>query len=305
MGDGTLVVLGGASWDEYFEIDHWIELGDKAKMTILEPLVGGTTFNAAAVAAGLGLPTKIFEVMNKDAEDSRHILRGMEAVGLDTRYVAHHPDAVNSRALIVLVGGERGIFVTSQFRPRGSASPEWQGVANRASYLYTMVAFSGEFFDLLGFVGEAKAQGAKIVLDADAQYRSDTDFAMVRLADVPVFNSISYSRYSGLCGRDAAEVLLEGGADFVVETRDKNGCRVIERGGKVTDIPGYRVTVVDTTGAGDTFCGSLIYALHTGRAPADAAAFANACASRSVTVMGRGLCGPLEVERFMRETPRV
>ncbi|MES2169383.1 MAG: PfkB family carbohydrate kinase, partial [Actinomycetota bacterium] len=43
---------------------------------------------------------------------------------------------------------------------------------------------------------------------------------------------------------------------------------------------------VDTTGAGDTFCGALAAALADGRAFADAASFATAAAALSVQRVG-------------------
>ncbi|WP_445613197.1 ribokinase [Geobacillus sp. YF-1] len=51
-------------------------------------------------------------------------------------------------------------------------------------------------------------------------------------------------------------------------------------------IPGFRVPVVDTTGAGDTFNGALAVALAEGKPLAEACRFANAAAALSVTKLG-------------------
>jgi ribokinase len=51
-------------------------------------------------------------------------------------------------------------------------------------------------------------------------------------------------------------------------------------------VPARRVTAVDTTGAGDTFCGALVAALDGGRTLVDAAEFATAAAGLSVQSHG-------------------
>lgn len=73
---------------------------------------------------------------------------------------------------------------------------------------------------------------------------------------------------------------------------------VIKRGaeGCVVDgvsVPGLAVRAVDSTGAGDCFCGGFIAAMMRGLAPLDAARVANACGAQSVSAAGAtdGLLG--------------
>jgi len=61
---------------------------------------------------------------------------------------------------------------------------------------------------------------------------------------------------------------------------------VYASGGHVEHVPGYRVDVVDTTAAGDTFAGALAVALCEGKSPALACRFANAAAALSVARVG-------------------
>jgi ribokinase len=51
-------------------------------------------------------------------------------------------------------------------------------------------------------------------------------------------------------------------------------------------VPAYQVEVIDTTAAGDIFCGSLAVALVEGQSLAEATCFANAAAAISVTRLG-------------------
>ncbi|MGV9361555.1 PfkB family carbohydrate kinase [Amycolatopsis sp. NPDC003731] len=86
------------------------------------------------------------------------------------------------------------------------------------------------------------------------------------------------------CTAREAEVLGELPPVAVVREGAK-GCRVHENG-RITDVPGYPVDVVDTTGAGDTHCGVLAAELLRGSTVLDAAVRANAAAALSVTRRG-------------------
>ncbi|MDX3192014.1 PfkB family carbohydrate kinase [Streptomyces sp. MN03-5084-2B] len=86
------------------------------------------------------------------------------------------------------------------------------------------------------------------------------------------------------CNAREAEVLGELPPVAVVRDGAK-GCRVHEHG-RITDVPGFPVDAVDTTGAGDTHCGVLAAELLRGSTLLDAAVRANAAAALSVTRRG-------------------
>jgi ribokinase len=72
----------------------------------------------------------------------------------------------------------------------------------------------------------------------------------------------------------------------VVVTLGATGCRIYQPGKKAVDLPGHRMQVKDTIGAGDTFTGALAAALARGESLGDAAQGANAAAALSVTRPG-------------------
>lgn len=61
---------------------------------------------------------------------------------------------------------------------------------------------------------------------------------------------------------------------------------VLKSGGTVTDLPARRVTVIDPTGAGDCFCGTLVPLLAGGMAAPDALARAVTAGALAVTALG-------------------
>lgn len=93
---------------------------------------------------------------------------------------------------------------------------------------------------------------------------------------------------------------LPGGALLVV--RDgPNGCWV-SRNGQAEHVPGFKVTAVDSNGAGDAHAGVFIAGLADGLAPARAARRANAAAALAVTRWGPATSpGSAEVDALLRE----
>lgn len=89
---------------------------------------------------------------------------------------------------------------------------------------------------------------------------------------------------------------------FVAVTDGHNGgfwCN----GGKVKTYPAFKVKVVDTLGAGDTFHGAFALALVEGKSPEECLRFASAAAAVKCTRFGGSTSAPTrdEVEKFLTE----
>ena len=80
-------------------------------------------------------------------------------------------------------------------------------------------------------------------------------------------------------------MISAGGVENVIITLGSGGV-FVKAGDSYASIPARDVEVVDTTGAGDVFCGAFCYQVSLGRPIMDAALYANAAASLSVTRFG-------------------
>ncbi len=98
----------------------------------------------------------------------------------------------------------------------------------------------------------------------------------------------------------AARSLLGQGTRSVVVTMGEDGA-LLCRAEEVTHIPAPKVSVVDTTGAGDAFAAGLAVGLAEGKSLAEAAAFAVCCGSFACTVAEviPSLPSRAQVERMM------
>jgi len=99
-----------------------------------------------------------------------------------------------------------------------------------------------------------------------------------------------------------ARMLLERGARQVVVTLGSAGCVVADSESVVT-MPSFAVQAVDTTAAGDVFCGALSVALLEGRSFHEAARFASAASAICVTQLGAQPSAPSReaIDAFLAE----
>jgi ribokinase len=113
-----------------------------------------------------------------------------------------------------------------------------------------------------------------------------------------------------VCSEDsalrAAEVLIGRGVGAVLITLGPRGVFVASSDAQEF-VTGYSVEVVDTTGAGDVFNGTLAASIAEGRTLSAAAHFANAAAALSVTKLGAQPSIPTrnEIEAFLAQQTRV
>jgi sulfofructose kinase len=100
---------------------------------------------------------------------------------------------------------------------------------------------------------------------------------------------------------EAAQALLQWGAEVLVVTQAERGCEIWTAHTHF-HIPGFSVQAVDTTGAGDAFHGAFIYAMLHGWDLERGATFANAVAAMNCQTLGgrRGLPTLAQVQAFLQ-----
>jgi ribokinase len=147
----------------------------------------------------------------------------------------------------------------------------------------------------------ARAAGVRTILNpAPAQALSDE---MLRLVDFLIPNESEAGLLAGTVvdspgqAEAAARLLMERGAGCVIVTLGSKGALVCEDGQKSTLIPAFHAgTVVDTTGAGDAFCGAFAVAISERRTVAEAARLGCAAAGISVSRPGTAKSMPSRAE---------
>lgn len=100
---------------------------------------------------------------------------------------------------------------------------------------------------------------------------------------------------------EAARTLIARGAKAILHKRGAAGAMLITADDAIS-VPGFKVTAVDTTAAGDSFNAGFASALAMGRDIRDAIVFANAVGALSTTKAGAqpAMPTPEEVESFLK-----
>ncbi|MEO1324106.1 MAG: ribokinase [Pseudomonadota bacterium] len=105
----------------------------------------------------------------------------------------------------------------------------------------------------------------------------DVPETLLNRADVLIVNEIEAEFYGAA---------LHHAGGLVAVTLGGEGAVLFKQGREIARVPAFDVSVVDTTGAGDTFCGALAVALAEGQAPEAALRFASAAGALAVTKPG-------------------
>ncbi|MBN2390760.1 MAG: ribokinase [Anaerolineae bacterium] len=141
-----------------------------------------------------------------------------------------------------------------------------------------------------------QALSAELLSLVDVLTPNQTELQLLVEEDLTGFENLS-----GLNDiESAAHKLLDRGVGTVVVTLGAEGALIVTRDA-AQHVPGYKVDVVDTTGAGDAFNGALAVALAERRPLAEAVDFANAAAALQVTKVGTAPAMPYrcDVEQLL------
>lgn len=127
------------------------------------------------------------------------------------------------------------------------------------------------------------------------------DFSLLKHVYTFVVNEVEASMVTGLKVEtdeeivSAAEDLKRRGPEIVIITLGSRGAYV--KTGEISEfIPAFPVNAVDTTAAGDVYCGSLAVALVEGKSVREAMLFAAAASAVCVTKLGAQPSAPIRQE---------
>lgn len=279
-----------ASWnaDLVSRVERPLGRGETLMASDFSISPGGKGSNASVAAARQGARVELIARIGDD-DFGRMGLRLWQAEGIGSRHVMQAPGEASGVAQIwVYADGDNSVAVCPGAGAGLDAShaEEARGVllgcrVVMASCEVPLVATERAF-------AIAREAGALTLLNpAPARPLPD---ALLALTDVLTPNESEVRLLAGLAKdapvADAANLLLQRGATAVLVTLGAAGCALYRTQQTPVTLPGRRMAVVDTIGAGDTFTGALAAALARGEPLPEAMACANAAAALSVTGSG-------------------
>lgn len=249
---------------------------------------GGKGANqAVACARAGGAPTRMLLALGDDANAA--VLEASLATAGVRQHVVRAADVATGVALIgVADDGENSIVVASgaNMALRPEHLPPMDGVG------HLLMQLESPLESVAAWARQARAAGVTVVLNAAPATALPEGF----LADVDVLvvNEVELAQLSP-GGGDVEAAMRRLGVPVVIATLGVQGCVALTPQGVVRQ-PAYAVTVVDTTAAGDTFCGALVAALARRRSWPEALRRASAAAALACTRAGAQSSIPTQAE---------
>ncbi len=294
-----ILVAGSANLDFAVRAGHIPAPGETVLGREFTTFPGGKGANqAVACARAGGVPTAMLLALGNDAF-ATPLVDSLSQAGVQLHTVRAASEPTGTAFICVSDDGENAITVApganNALLPEHLAQhlPSLQGITHLLMQLETPLA------TVQAYAQMARAQGVQVVLNAaPAQALSA---ALLALVDMLIVNegeltALTAQAHHGQGGEpnslpsSVQDKLAQLSVPCVVVTLGGKGClaRVRDAKGRSTYLEqsAFNVKVLDTTGAGDTFCGALVAALSQ-RAPlAHALQRASAAAALACTQLG-------------------
>ena len=285
----TIVVAGSAIMDLVIHAPRQPRVGETVIGSDFGMYLGGKGANQAAAAARLGGRVTFVGCVGADPFGEQ-FRRSFAAEGIDARFV------VTDARLGTGVGmpeiypdGQNSIVIAPQANM--ALTPAHVEAAAEEIRAAAVLLFQLEIpLDAVQRAVEIAHAAGVCVIGNPAPARPLPDELLARVTWL-VPNEAEAEQLSGVRVVDdasaerAALALLARGPRYVAITRGAAGATLVSADA-CRHVPAFPVDPVDTTGAGDAFCGALAVALARGTDPVDAVRFANAAGALATTVVG-------------------
>lgn len=250
-----IVVVGSVNRDLVARVEHHPAPGETVLGSGHETMPGGKGANQAVAAARLGSDVVFVGRVGAD-EAGTSLATELVREGVDAGHVAVDEEAPSGLAIITVDdAGENSIVVS----PGANGRVTSDDVAGAAAVLMAATVTLLQLEIPLDAV-TAAAQTATGVVILNAAPAATLPEDLLQATDVLVVNRVELEALTGSDDPASARGLP---VPVTVVTLGPDGAHVV-RAESDESFPSPQVTPVDTTGAGDTFCGALASGLDKG-----------------------------------------
>jgi ribokinase len=301
-----IVVIGSSNVDFIMKMDHLPQIGETVTNASFMQTFGGKGANQAVATAKAGGEIWFVNCVGDDLFASQ-LKENLRQAGVRVDYVREET-GVASGAAFVMVGGAGENYLSvapgANYRLTPAMLPALEDLLRGAGMLVLQYEVLPE--TLYAAIDLGHTLGIPVLFNLAPARPFDEAY-------LPKVNYLAVNEIeaASLCGfavdtpervEKAAETLLAKGAGTVILTLGADGAYLATAGLR-QKVNAFRVAAVDTTAAGDVFCGALAVALVEEKPLVEAARFANAASAISVTRLGAQPSIPLraEIEQFLSE----
>lgn len=284
-----IVVIGSSNVDLIMKMERLPVVGETVTDATFMQVYGGKGANQAVAAARAGGEVSFVNCVGNDAYTPQ-MVKNFESDGIDTQFIFKERQMVSGHAL-VMIGSAGSNYLSVAPGANYALTPEYidsaKSVLLDAAMLVMQYEIPIETIEHVLTIAEennipvlwnfAPAQKFRLTYCSKVQILVINETEATFLAKIKVENRES--------AESAVEELLQLGPKMVILTLGADGVIYGDVDG-IHHCPAFMVNAVDTTAAGDVFCGSFAVALVEGKPLRDAIMFATAASAICVTQIG-------------------
>ncbi len=275
-------MVGSANMDIVFSVERIPSPGETLLADSVARYPGGKGLNQAVASARAGAATTFLGALGNDDHGSE-LFATMADAGIDSTLVRHVAADTGQAFIVVADNAENTIIVASGANAElASLTPAEREVVEAAEVLLMQLELPLEV--VMEAALAAQAAGTIVMLNA-APARQIPD-KLISALDYLIVNEHEACLMAETDDLAEASRRLASRVEYLIVTLGRDGSALYHRGDEAARVPARDVVAIDTTGAGDTFCGAFAAAISEGRNLRDAAAFATAAAALSVQILG-------------------
>ena len=287
-----IIVFGSINQDINFSVDAMPSPGETVLCTAPHTSSnGGKGANQALAAARLGGKVAFVGCIGEhDVGDK--MLASLRREGVVTSGVAHHPKHPTGTAIIIHdKSGENEIIVSSGANLDARADQIPDEILTGGNVL--LLQMEVELEQNWEILRRAHEKGLKTFVNA-APFAEipDNVFGAIDYLIVNEIEAVQTARCLGLKDQEKnitaiAQTIAKDKDLICIVTLGQDGALAIQPNGHITKVPALPLdNVVDTTGAGDAFCGTFCAAIHAGFSLNDSMRKASVASGLACTKMG-------------------
>lgn len=284
QGNGTVSVLGSLNMDIVIRTEHLPRRGETLAALEVSRHAGGKGANQAAAAARAGGEVSLIGAVGDDAMGAS-LLATLDQLGVDTARIARLTNAPTGTAYVIVeTSGENQILVHggANLMVKASMALAASAGATRLAQLETPLdAVTAFLRDAPG----RRMLNAAPYLEAARDLFPQVDVLIVNETELADYAGVTRTVDDARVAESLARAILCREGQRIIVTLGARGLIAVG-GGETIALPGQPAKVVDTTGAGDCFCGVLAAGLSGGLPLERALERANVAAAISVTRAG-------------------
>ncbi|MGW9182899.1 ribokinase [Agromyces sp. NPDC055661] len=286
----TVCVVGSVNLDVMVRVERLPEPGETLLGEPLGRFPGGKGFNQAIAARRAGARTRFCGAVGDDA-DGRWLRDVALAAGIDVHHLAVAPEAPSGLAQVFALPLGGNSIVVSPGANGLLGHHDAASAAEGADVVLVQLEIPSDV--AAAALAAGRRSGAVTILNAAPASREVG--ALLDDVDILVVNETEERSLGG------AADLLSQGVRAVVVTLGEAGSVIHRAGDEPREVSAFAVRAVDTTGAGDAFCGALAASLDAGLDLVDAVRRASAAGAIVATAVGAQTerLSPREIDRMI------